>query len=226
MAKSRLGLLGPIIVLVGAAAAAFGVYLMLANKPKPGAVIETIVIDREAKILVRAEEGGDRNFVELHVGEELRWQAMVPPYAGRPDATGIAWSDIAVSVRVVRGHKAELFILALRNAEKIGGIHLGGDHGEIKEPSTGPITLTDHLRTYEIVQGPDWNTLTAIDLRNGNKLWINELGKAPVTAGGVTGGTVWIEQAGTKRYFGVFNGKEDRSRETTGIPVVPPTPAP
>lgn len=226
MAKSRLGWLGPAIVLVGVLAAAAGVYLMISNKPKPGAVLETVMIDPRTKIVVRAEDGGDRNFVELHAGDELVWQAMVPPYGGRHDASGIAWSEIAVSVRVVRGHKAELFILARRNADKIGGIHLGGDHGPILEPSSGPITLTDNKRTYEIVSGPDWNTITAVDLQNGNKLWIKELGKAPITAGGVTGGLVWLEQAGTKRYFHVFTGKEDRSSEATGIPLVPPTPAP
>jgi hypothetical protein len=226
MAKRRLGLLGPIIVLVGAAVAGLGVYAMIHNKPKPGAVVETVVIDPEAKIVVRAEDGGERNFVELHVGGELRWQALVPPYGGRHDATGIAWSDVAVSVRVIRNHKAEVFALALRDSEKLGGIHLGGDHGPIKEPSTGPITLTDHIRSYEIVGGADWSTMTAIDLRNGAKLWITELGKEPITAGGVTGGLVWLEQGGTKRYFRVFSGKEDRSSEATGIPLVPATPAP
>lgn len=226
MARRRLGLLGPIIVLVGAAVAAVGVYLMISNKPKPGAVIETVVIDPKTKIVLRAEDGGDRNFVELYDAEELKWQAMVPPYGGRPDATGIAWSDVAISVRVIRGQKAELFILAAHNADKIGGIHLGGDHGPIKVPSTGPVTLTDHIRTYEIVAGPDWNTMTGIDLRNGRKLWITELGKEPVTAGAVTGGLIWLEQGGTKRYFRVFTGKEDRSSEATGIPLVPPTPAP
>jgi len=222
----RLGLLGPIIVLVGAAVAAGGVYLMISNKPRPGAVIETVQISPTAKIVVRAEDGGERNFVELHEGDELKWQAMVPTYGGRHDATGISWSDVAVSVRVIRGHKAELFILARQNADKIGGIHLGGDHGPIREPSSGPLTLTDNNRTYEIVGGPDWNTMTAIDLRSGTKLWITELGKEPITAGAVTGGLIWLEQAGAKRYFRVFTGKEDRSSEATGIPLVPPTPAP
>ncbi len=226
MAKRRLGLLGPIIVLVGAAAAAAGVYLVVANKPKPGAVIETVVLDSTAKIIVRAEDGGVRNFVELHVGDDLKWQALVPPYGGRPDATGIAYSDVAVSVRVIRDHKAEVFALAIRDSEKLGGIHLGGDHGAIREPSTGPVTLSDHIRSYEIVGGADWNTMTAIDLRNGTKLWTTELGKEPITAGEVTGGLVQLEQAGAKRYFRVFSGKEDRSSEATGIPLVPGTPAP
>ena len=226
MAKRvRLGWLGPVIVLVGVAAALAGLYLVLKNKPNAGAVIETVVIDPDAKIVVRAEDGGDRAFVELHVRDELKWQAMVPHYGGRPDATGIAWSDTAVSVRVVRDHKAEVFALAIRDASKLGGIKLGGGK-PIKPNATGPVTLTDNLRSYEVIAGEGWNELTAIDLRLGTKLWTNSLGPAPITAGGVKGGLVWIEQGGTKRYFKVFTGREDVSSETTGIPMDRPTPAP
>jgi hypothetical protein len=224
--RVRLGWLGPVIVLVGVAIAGAGLYVMLKNKPKAGAVIETVVIDPRAKLVVRAEDGGERAFVELHVDDELKWQAMVPRYGGRPDATGIAWSETAVSVRVVRDHKAEVFALAIADASKLGGIKLGAGKGPIKTDATGPVTLTDNQRSYEVVAGDGWNQMTAIDLRNGTKLWTKELGAAPVAAGGVTGGVVWIEQAGTKRYFRVFNGAEDRSSETTGIPIDPATPAP
>jgi hypothetical protein len=224
--RTRLGWLGPVIVLVGVAVAGAGLYLVLKNKPKAGAVIETVVIDPQAKILVRAEDGGDRAFVELHVAGELRWQAMVPQYGGRPDATGIAWSDTAVSVRVVRDHKAEVFALAIADASKLGGIKLGAGKGPIKIDARGPVTLTDNVRSYEVIAGDGWNQMTAIDLRNGHKLWTIDLGAAPATAGGVKGGVVWIDQAGAKRYFKVFTGQEDRSSETTGIPLDQPTPAP
>jgi hypothetical protein len=224
--RIRLGWLGPVIVLVGVAVAGAGLFVMLKNKPKAGAVIETVVIDPQAKIVVRAEDGGERAFVELHVDDELKWQAMVPQYGGRPGATGIAWSDTAVSVRVVRDQKAEVFALAIRDASKLGGVKLGAGKGPIKADATGPVTLTDNLRSYEVVAGDGWNQLTAVDLRIGTKLWTVDLGKAPVTAGGVKGGVVWIDQAGAKRYFKVFTGLEDRSSETTGIPMDRPTPAP
>jgi hypothetical protein len=216
--RRRLGLLGPVIVLVGIAAAGAGVFLMVKNKPKAGAVIETINVEPGTQILVRAEDGGERSFVELHRGDELVWQALVPHYGGRPGATGVAWSDVAVSVRVIRDHKAEVFALAIRDAEKLGGTHLGVEHGAIKENAPGPVTLSDHLRSYEIVAGDGWNQLTAMDLKNGHKLWTIELGPTPVTAGSVTGGVITLEQ-GQKRYFNVFTGKEDRSSETTGIPL-------
>jgi hypothetical protein len=217
--KTRLGWLGPLLVLVAIAVAGAGVYLMVVNKPKPGEVIETVTVDATTKIVVRAEAGGDRSFVELHSGDDLVWQALVPTYAGKPGKSGIAWSDVAVSVRVVRDHKAEVFALARRDANKLGGVHLATDKGPIKLDPPGPITLSDHLRSYELVAGEGWNELTAIDLRNGAKLWTIELGAAPVTAGEVRGGLVVLTQGGNQRYFKVFTGKEDRSSETTGIPI-------
>ena len=218
----RLGWLGPAIVLVGVLVAAAGIYLVLHNKPKPGAVIETVVVDATTSIVVRAEDGGDRAFVELHTGDEVAWQALVPPYGGRPGASGIAWNDIAVSVRVVRDGKAEVFALSVRDASKLGGIHLGIEHGPIKKAPTGPVTLSDHIRSYELIEGDGWNQMTAIDLKTGKKLWTTELGPTAPTTGVVTGGLVRLEIAGVKHYYRVFQGKEDRSSEATGIPLVPP----
>lgn len=217
--KTRLGWLGPVLVLVATAVAGAGVYLMVTNKPKPGDVIETITVDPATKIVVRAEQGGDRNFIELHTGDDMVWRALVPPYAGKPGKTGVAWSDIAVSIRVVRDDKAEVFALARRDSNKLGGVHLGIDKGPILRDPPGPLTLTDHLRSYELVAGDGWNQMTAIDLRNGAKLWTIELGAAPITAGEVQGGLIKLTQGGTARYFKVFTGKEDRSSETTGIPI-------
>src|SRR5437868_8164866 len=137
---------------------------MVVNKPKPGDVIETVPVDATTKILVRAETGGDRNFVELIRGDELVWQALVPHYAGKPGKSGIAWSDTAVSVRVVRDNKAEVFALARGDASKLGGIHLSGDKGVVNLDPPGPLTLTDHVRSYELTAGTGWNEMTAIDL--------------------------------------------------------------
>ena len=217
--KTRLGWLGPVLVLIATAVAGAGVYLMVANKPKPGDVIETVTVDATTKIVMRAEKGGDRNFVELHTGDEMAWRALVPPYAGRPGKSGIAWSEVAVSVRVVRDNKAEVFALARRDASKLGGVHLATDKGPITRDPPGPLTLTDNIRSYELVAGDGWNVMTAIDLRNGAKLWTVELGRTPITAGEVKGGLIKLQQGATARYFKVFTGKEDKSSETTGIPI-------
>jgi outer membrane protein assembly factor BamB len=222
----RLGWLGPAIVAVGVAIAGFGVYLVIHNKPKPGAVVETIALDDRARLVVRAEDGGPRSFLELRVDDDVKWQALIPPYAGRPGAPGIAWNEIAVSVRVIRDHKAEVFALSMHDASKLGGIHLGEGHGAITPDATGPLTLTDHIRSYELISGDGWHQMVGIDLTTGKRLWKTELGPAPIIHGEVQGGLIVLDQGGTRRYFQVFTGREDRSSETTGIPLVPPKPAP
>jgi outer membrane protein assembly factor BamB len=206
-AKSRLGWLGPAIVALGAAVAAVGVWYVLHARPTAGEVIDTIAIDARHRVVVRGETTGDRSFVELYDGDELMWQALVPAYGGRPGAPGIAVGKSAVSIRIVRDGKAEIFAIARDTAQKLGGMGLGHGHGTIDPTATGPVTLTDHIRSYEVVSGRDWHQLVAIELDSGKPLWSVELGAAPVTAGGVDGSAVWVSQGGAPRRFDVMTGK-------------------
>jgi len=206
MARSRLGWLGPAIVAVGAAVAAVGVWYMVHARPSAGAVIDTIAIDDRRALVVRAEAGGERAFVELRDGEVVTWQALVPHYAGHPGAPGIAWSPTAVSVRVVRDGHAELFALAMHDASKLGGMRLAPEHGPIVDDPRSPITLTDHVRSYEVVSGPDWHQLVAIDLQSGRALWSRELGAVPVRAGGVSQDRVWVDQGTVRKVFRMLTG--------------------
>jgi hypothetical protein len=206
MARSRLGWLGPAIVLAGTAVAAVAVWYIVHARPSPGAVIDTIAIDDRRALIVRAETGGDRAFVELRDGEVVKWQALVPHYGGHAGARGIAWSPTAVSVRVVRDGRAELFALAMHDASKLRGMRLAPEHGPIVEDPASPITLTDHIRSYEVVSGPDWHQLVAIDLASGQVLWSRELGAAPVRAGGVARDLVWIDQGAGRQFFGAITG--------------------
>ncbi len=207
MQRSRLGWLGPAIVFVGAAVAAVGVWYMVHVRPSAGAVIDTIAVDDHLALVVRAELGGPRAFVELRDRDQVVWQALVPRYAGRAGAPGIAWGDTAVSVRVIRDGYAELFALALHDASKLGGMRLAPDHGPVVVDAPGPVTLTDHLRSYEIVSGPDWHQLVAIDLRSGKALWSRELGAAPVRAGRVAAGLVGIDQGADLAVFRALTGE-------------------
>jgi hypothetical protein len=216
--RSRLGWLGPAIVAVGAAIAAVGVWYMVRARPVAGAVIDAIAIDGTRKLVVRAEERpkqrperGERAFVELREGEHVVWQALVPQYGGRRGAPGIAWSEHAVSVRVVRDGHAEIFGLAMRDASKLGGMRLAPDRGPIVDPgveTSGPVTLTDHVRSYEVVAGAGWNQLVAIDLGSGHALWVRELGPIQVKAGGVGAGGVWIDQGAGPHWFVASTGND------------------
>jgi len=209
MVRSRLGWLGPALVAVGAAVAAVGVWYIVHARPAAGAVIDTIAIDSRRALVVRAEAGGERAFVELRDGDAVAWQALVPHYAGHPGTPGIAWSPTAVSVRVVRDGHAELFALAMHDASKLGGMRLAPEHGPIVDDPASPITLTDHVRSYEVVSGPDWHQLVAIDLRSGRALWARELGEVPVRAGSVTHDRVWLDQGTGRTAFDVLTGASE-----------------
>lgn len=186
---------------LGAAIAALAVWFMVVSKPKAGPIIDTLRVDPETTIVVRQEDGGDRNFVELRRGRDVKWQAMVPPYAGRPGAPGIAWNDVAVSVRVIRSGRAEIFALGLQNGSKLGGFELSPDVGVPIMQREGPVTLTDHERSYEIVAGSNGWRLVAFDLTSGRGLWKQDLDASPVTAGGVAQGAVWLEQRGVRKRY-------------------------
>lgn len=205
----HLGWLGPAIVIVGAAVAAVGVWYMVHARPVAGEVVDTIAIEGPRTLVVRGERGGERAFVELRDGDAVVWQALVPRYGGRRGVSGVAWSPGAVSIRVIRDGRAELFALAMSDGHKLGSIRLAPDHGPIAEAPPGPVTLTDHVRTYEVVSGPDWHQLVAIDLMSGHALWARELGPAPVQAGGVADGRVWVDQGAGPHGFAALTG-EDR----------------
>lgn len=211
MARSRLGWLGPILVGIGLAVGAWGAWFMVRARPVAGAEIDRIAIDDRHALVVRAEAGGDRAFLELRANDDLQWQALIPHYAGTTGRPGIAWGPTAVTVRVERSGRAEVFALSMRDSTKLGGFRLAPEREPITTQPTGPITLTDHVRSYEIVGGADWHELVGVDLRSGNALWKTVLGKSPITDGGVTGADLWLVQDGQRRHFNVFTGREDKS---------------
>jgi hypothetical protein len=213
MPRRRLGWLGPAIVIAGAAIAGLGVWYMAGARPRVGAVVDTIRIDDRASFVVRAEDGGDRNFVELRDGDRLVWRALVPTYAGRPGAPGLAWNRTAVSIRVLRGGRAEVFAVAMRDAAKLGGFKLAPGLGPAVKATRGPVTLTDHVRSYEIVAGDGWHQIVAFELSSGEATWKRDLGAIPiedggVEDGGVDGDVVWLLQGGRRRTFRVADGAD------------------
>lgn len=210
----RLGWLGPVIVIVGAIVAGFGAWFMITSRPTAGPIIDRLAIDDQHALIVRSEDGGPRSFVELHEGDRVLWQALVPRYAGRPGVPGIAWSPVAVSVRVIRNGFAEIFALSMHDSSKLGGMRLAPDHGAVTVDAPGPVTLTDHERSYEVVSGPGWHQLTAIDLRTGKALWSHDLGPDAVKDGGVINGRVWIDQGKGPIWFVGLSGESPRADST------------
>lgn len=206
--RTRLGWLGPVIVLIGAAVAGLAIWFMQAVKPRAGDVIDRIAIGPSRAIVVRKEATSERSMIEVVEGSELKWQALIPHYAGAPGRPAVAWSEKAVTVRVERDGRAEVFAFAMDNAHKLGAFRLAPDHEPIATQPQGPITLTDHVRAYEIVGGADWHQLVAVDLVHGGGVWKVDLGREAVTDGGVDPGAVWLVQGGHRRTFDATTGRE------------------
>ena len=209
---ARIPWLGPLIAVVGIGVAGLGAWYMVHARPEPGDVIDTIAIDADTKFVISDEKNHDRSFIELdHKGEQV-WQALIPHYAGEKGRPAIAWNDVPVTVRVERNGRAEVFALSMHDATKLGGFRLAPEH----EPITvqpGPITLTDHIRSYEMVGGADWHELVAVDLRTGKALWKVDLGHWKIEDAGVQTPYVWVVQ-GTrkdKRWYNVLSGSENKS---------------
>jgi outer membrane protein assembly factor BamB len=200
--------LGPILFFIGAAAAVLGIWYVRHAAPKPGAVIDTIPVDKGVDIVVRAEDGGNRSFVELHMNGKVKWSALIPHYAGEAGRPAIAWSPTAVTARFERDGHAEIFAFAMSNAEKIGGYKLAPEHEPITTQKRGPITLTDHIRAYEVVGGTDWHQVIAVDLSTGKGLWKRDLGAGEITDGGVDSGSVWLVQDGKRRLLDSVTGAD------------------
>lgn len=214
--KRRLGWIGPVIVAVGAAVAVLGAWYVVHARPEAGATIDAVVVDAKRMLIVRAEAGGngDRAFIELRDGNELRWQALIPRYAGRPNAHGIAWSDTAISVRVIRDGHAEIFALAAHDASKLATLRLAPEHPDpVVVDAPGPVSLTDHVRSYELVTGKDWHQLVALDLRTGKGVWSRELGPDPISGGGLFGDFVWVRQGQAPRLFHLATGEPATAQE-------------
>ena len=197
--------------------AAIGVMYWIHARPKAGntiAVYGAPEAGEGASLVVRAEQGGERNFVELHrtspsSGDYVAWQALVPHYAGDAQRPALAWSHDALTIRVERGGRAEVFALSLRDGSRLGGFRLAVEHEPVHTQPTGPITLTDHVRAYEVVGGADWHQLIAVDLGTGKGVWKVELGPEPVTDGATKAGRVWVTQGGRAKTFEGATGSDE-----------------
>jgi hypothetical protein len=206
---ARIGWIGIAIVGTGAAVAGLGGWYMVHARPQPGAVIDTISIGSGASLVIRNEANdGERSFVELHDGDTVKWQALIPHYVGTHARPAIAWSPTSVTLRVQRGPRSEVFALAMNTSLKLGGFRLAPEHEPNHTPDRGPITLTDHERSYELIGGDGWHQIVSVDLRTGDALWKVDLGDGPITDGGVSGGAVWVVQHGAKRSFDAHTGSE------------------
>ena len=205
--RPRFGLLGPILVVVGLLAGGFGIWFMLHVRPVPGDFIDGFALDDNSYIAIRAQPGTDRNFVEVTRQNKQLWQAMIPHYAGRVGAPAIGVSPTAMTVRIARRGRSEVFGLSLTDARKMGALLLGKDRKPTATSHCGEIiTLTADGRAFELLSTQDDNAIASVDVSTGAAGWQAGLGKAPITDAGVANGIVWVNQGTTSTAFHAADG--------------------
>ncbi len=222
----RLGFLGPSLVLLGAAVAAIGAWWMVHARASATAYLDVVALDEHTALAVRGERSTTRAFVELHRlakdEPQVQWQALVPRYAGRPGKPGLAASRQAISVRVVRDGRAELFGLSMRNAAKLGGLRLAHERPQHPSGNTLPaaVTLFDGVASFELVgseESPPWSAVAAIELDSGRERWHRDLGAEPVEAMWLAGDALWLRQGGRVHGLAVADG----APRTAQVPTAP-----
>ncbi len=205
--RPRFGLLGPMLVVVGLLAGGFGIWFMLHVRPVPGKFIDGFALDDDSYIAIRAQPGTDRNFIEVTRQNKQLWQAMIPHYAGRVGAPAIGVSPTAMTVRIARRGRSEVFGLSLTDARKMGALLLGKDRKPTATSHCGEIiTLTADGRAFELLSSQDDNVIASVDVSTGAAGWQAPLGKAPITDAGVANGIVWVNQGTTSTAFHAADG--------------------
>ena len=211
--------LAPSLLALGIAVGAVGVWFMLHARPHAGAYYEVFAIDDRLAVALRHEDGSERSFVELvERGRGVRWQALIPPYAGRTDAPGIAASPTAITVRVHRNGKDELWALSTEDADKLGQVGLipGDPRAGAKPP--GVITVSDVKQSFELVGDDAHQTaVTAIELADGRAQWRVDLGAIDVKDAWLDARALWIQPTA---------GEVRGLARDTGAAVAGPAPAP
>jgi hypothetical protein len=176
--------LAPLLIASGVAIAAVGVWFMLHARPTPGAYYEVFAMDDRRAVALRHEEGTERSFLELlEIGRGVRWQALIPPYAGTPSAPGIAASPAAITVRVRREGKDWVWALSTEDDDKLGevGLYPGPPRAGAHPPAV--VTVSDETQAFEFTGDDAHSTsITAIRLADGHPQWRVDIGQGDVAS--------------------------------------------
>lgn len=161
------------IAVIGVGTALLGLYVLRTERPEAGDVVLRVPAPPSGELVIRAERGGDRNFVEYNDADH-RWQALIPPYAGRDGTSALAFNQDAIMVRVLRAGDEQIFSFARTHDARLGTITLG--------PSTAALrTAVRRMNgrawvygdnAYQLVpDGADGVAIGMFDLRSGKAVW-------------------------------------------------------
>ncbi|MCE9576371.1 MAG: hypothetical protein K8W52_24700 [Deltaproteobacteria bacterium] len=187
--------LAPTLLGIGVTVGVLGIWVMVSARVHAGAYFEVLATDGPYAVALRHQDDSPRVFLELiEIGHGVRWQAMVPPYAGTPTAPGLAASPNAITVRVRRDGRDELWAMATRDAEKLGqlGLEPGAAAPGVLPPAV--VTVADNVQSFEFAGAPDRaTTIVGIELAIGSPKWRIELGKVSVRGAWLDDKTLWID---------------------------------
>lgn len=199
--------LAPGVIVAGVAVAAAGIWYWHTAQPVIGAEIDRVDCGG-ATAIVHAEANSDRSFLELDdPNGKVVWAALIPHYAGAKGRPALACGASTVTVRVERSGRAEVFGFFLHEGDKIGAFRLAPEHEPIAT-QPGPITMTDHLRSYEFVGGLDWHQVIAVDLATGKGEWKTDLGPEAVESAVFANGGLAIRQSHHDRLLELATGRD------------------
>ncbi len=187
--------LAPTLLAIGLAVGGLGVWVMVSSRVHAGAYFEVLATDGPYAVALRHHDDSPRAFLELiEIGHGVRWQAMVPPYAGTPTAPGLAASPTAITVRIRRDGRDELWAMSTRDAEKLGqpGLVPGAPAPGVQPPAV--VTVADSVQSFEFAGAVDHETsVVGIELAVGAPKWRIELGKVSVRGAWLDAKTLWID---------------------------------
>lgn len=172
-------LLIPLLMAVSLIVGVAGIVWMRTQAPVVADVIDEY---RAAQGLLRVRRVADssNHMLEFRdTTDHVRWQALIPTYAGRPGASGLAMSDTAATVRVVRSGHAELWSFRMRSVpggaagSKLGALDLTQARPASPTSYTvAPVTFaqgaaTDGYLTYEVLGDDTFTEVVVMDLTQG-----------------------------------------------------------
>lgn len=187
--------LAPTVLGIGVTVGVLGIWVMVRSRVHAGAYFEVLATDGPYAVALRHQDDSSRDFLELvEIGHGVRWQALVPLYAGTPTAPGLAASPNAITVRVRRDGRDELWAMSTRDAEKLGqlGLEPGAEAPGVRPPAV--VTVADAVQSFEFAGAPDRaTTIVGIELANGAPKWRIELGSVTVRGAWLDDTTLWID---------------------------------